>query len=109
MGTWNRWKNSRDKTMGFEDPLMLSPFLDQAASPRNFRSSAEETGEATAEACEALLEKRHKEMQQLKSRIESQEKDITSLNKQIEKLKDQINSLEKIHLEIQEKKKEVSS
>jgi polyhydroxyalkanoate synthesis regulator phasin len=63
----------------------------------------------TVEICKTALDRKQREALQIKSKYESKQKEVEFLRNRIEKLKGQINSLEKIHLEIQEKKKEVSS
>lgn len=109
---WNRWEKLRPRDYDGEDPLMLSPFLTQlnawktTSTPvyvEHFPASNK------LEMCRDSLDKRQKEILQLKSKLESSQRETADLRTRIKKLKEQINSLEAIHREIQQKKKEVSS
>ncbi len=109
---WNRWKRLNSTRLEPEDPLMLSPFFDKMMAPDNLLSTSctpDDTELKSIESCESLLNKKKKEIQSMKSKLEARQEDIESLHKKIQKLKLQIESLEAIHLEIQEKKKEVTS
>jgi len=109
---WRRWINLKPKKTGFEDPLMITPFLEFIASSRlltQANDSVDVDEAQTVEICKTALDRKQREALQIKSKYESKQKEVEFLRNRIEKLKGQINSLEKIHLEIQEKKKEVSS
>ena len=109
---WNRWMKLKPKAIGFEDPLMISPFLEYIASTgilMQADDSLDNSETRTVETCKAALDRKKKEIQHIKSKFDSKQNELVLLRSRIEKLKEQINSLEQIHLEIQEKKKEVSS
>jgi len=109
---WNRWIRLKPEGTGLEDPLMISPFLEYIATSGALTQANDpiDVDEAeTVEICKAALDRKKKEIQLMKSKFDSKQKEVQFLRNRIEKLKGQINSLEKIHLEIQEKKKEVSS
>lgn len=110
---WNRWKTLRptDDDDG-EDPSMLSPFLHQISTWKTSTVPVYVThvsGSNKLESCREALDKRQKEVQQLKSKLDSRQRETAELQARIKKLKEQINSLEAIYREIQQKKKEVSS
>ena len=112
LAAWSQWERLATKELGFEDPLMLSPFLKQVESREIYTDPAYAISEAksyNAEACQSALNKKQKDLQKLKVRLDSAQKDNEYLRNRIYKLRNQIDSLEAIHLEIQEKKKEVSS
>lgn len=109
---WNRWKRLSSSRIESEDPRMLTPFFDNMTFIDSLSSTSctpNESGLEYMESCKTLLNSKEKEVQRVKSKLEARQKDIKTLQKKIEKLKLQIESLEAIHLEIQEKKKEVTS
>lgn len=109
---WNRWEKLKPTDKDGEDPLMLSPFLNQIGSWKTSTAPVyiqNFSGSNKLESCREALDKKQKEVQQLKSKLESNQRETADLQARIKKLKEQINSLEAIHREIQQKKKEVSS
>lgn len=109
---WNRWKRLNSSGLEPEDPMMLSPFFDRMKSIDSLSATSctpNDAGLEAMESCKTMLNRKDKEIQHVKSKLEAEQENIQTLQKRIQKLKLQIESLEAIHLEIQEKKKEVTS
>ena len=86
---WRGWSDSITKDMDQEDPRMLTPILKNVKFAQ-LQLAAEEL---------TIRAERDKKFQER----------LIAKDKEIEKLKSQLEELESIHLEIQEKKKELSS
>ncbi|MCK8601902.1 hypothetical protein [Desulfoferrobacter suflitae] len=112
LNVWSKWQQLNPTRLDAEDPMMLSPFFAKLMVFEARVSAPHSPDDAKLEAmifCRTLLDKKEKEIQQVRSRLESQNREAELLQKEIRKLKQQIESLEAIHREIQEKKREVST
>lgn len=89
MELWRGWSDSIKKDMDHEDPRMLMPIL------KNVKF--------------AQLQLAAKELIDRAERDQKFQERLIAKDKEIEKLKSQLEELESIHLETEEKKKELSS
>ncbi len=110
MSVWACWSRQLPDEMREEDPRMLTPFLQRLTAP-----GAPETNLTKSRApvkkiivysnpggCKELLQAKEKELERIRSRLETREREIR-------RLKHQIDSLEAIHLKFQERKQGASS
>ncbi len=120
---WDAWSQLLPPNLSGEDPRLLGPLLHEIAASGTAETPVSET-DTPDEAPPVTTETEPKESGKkqpdksafYKKLIKAREKEIQRLNYRLEKmkkenrtLKHQIEALEAIHLNIQEKKKEISS
>lgn len=117
LDAWKLWSAQAPMDLEDEDPRILTPFLERLEQSEEMRAriaeplpsapgprkpDARKMAPAAKVDPKGLIRQKDKEIERLKSRLDSREREV-------KRLKHQIESLEEIHLKFQERKQETSN